>query len=105
MIIIITLFFSGLRRFQETVKQVRADIAAKLPILEERAPKTDRSAQNEDSASHVQNAQGGDTLEDLVRTLNLQIQDSDWLKENTAEKWVADNPELAKAFLKQDAQK
>jgi len=41
----------------------------------------------------------------LVRTLNHQIQNSDWLKENAAEKWMADNPELAKEFVKQNSEK
>lgn len=97
--------FSGLRRIQETIKQVRADIAANP---EGRASKKDRTglalSQNEDGASHAENA-GDETLEGLVRTLHQQIQDSDWLKENTAEKWMADNPELAKAFIKPSAEK
>ena len=38
-------------------------------------------------------------LEDLVRTLHEQMKESDWLKTNTADKWVQENPELAKAFL------
>ncbi len=61
-------------------------------------------AQNEDGACHTATA-GDESLEDLVRTLHQQIQGSDWLKENTAEKWMADNPELAKEFLKQNAEK
>ena len=69
-------------------------------------PQTDRTgvslAQNEHGASQAESA-GDETLEDLVRTLHRQMQDSDWLKENTAEKWMADNPELAQAFLKQNA--
>lgn len=61
-------------------------------------------AQNEVGASNAENA-GDENLEDLVRTLHWQIQDSGWLKENTAEKWMADNPELAKEFFKQDTEK
>lgn len=61
-------------------------------------------AQNKVGASNAENA-GDEKLEDLVRTLHRQIQSSDWLKENTAEKWMADNPELAKEFLQQDAEK
>ncbi|KAL9955480.1 hypothetical protein ACROYT_G036811 [Oculina patagonica] len=95
----------GLRRIQETIKQVRADIAANPTG---RTPKTDHTgvplAQNEVGACHTASA-GDESLEDLVRTLHQQIQGSDWLKENTAEKWMADNPELAKEFLKQNAQK
>ena len=98
-------FFSGLRRIQETVKQVRADIAVKL---KGRGTKTDREgvpfAQNEVGASNAENA-GDENLEDLVRTLHRQMQSSDWLKENTAEKWMAENPELAKEFFKQDTKK
>ena len=98
-------FFSGLKRIQETVKQVRADIAA---TPKERGTKTDRTseqlAQNEDGTSNVENAED-ENLEDLVRILHQKIQSSDWLKENTAEKWMADNPELAKEFFKQDTQK
>lgn len=98
-------FFSGLERIQETVKQVRADIAAKP---KGRGTTTDRTgeklAQIEVGAGNAQKA-GDENLEDLVRTLHRQIQDSDWLKENTAEKWMADNPELAKEFFKQDTEK
>ena len=87
------------------MKQVRADIVAKPAT---KAPTTDRTgvslAQNEQGASHAERA-GDETLEDLVRTLHQQMQDSDWLKENTAEKWMADNPELAQAFLNQNAEK
>ena len=98
-------FFSGLRRIQETVKQVRADIAVKP---KGRGTKTDRAgvpfAQNEVGASNAENA-GDENLDDLVRTLHRQMQSSDWLKENTAEKWMAENPELAKGFFKQDTKK
>ena len=100
-----SLFVSGLRRIQETVKQVRADIAAKP---KGRGAKSDRTgvslAQNEAGASSAENAED-ENLEDLVRTLHRQIQASDWLKENTAEKWMADNPDLAKEFFKQDTEK
>ena len=98
-------FFSGLRRIQETVKQVRADIAAKPKGSGTEMDRTDvQLTQNEVGASNAEHA-GDENLEDLVRTLHRQIQDSDWLKENTAEKWMADNPELAKEFFKQDTEK
>ena len=42
---------------------------------------------------------GGASLEDLLRTLNGQINSTDWLKENTAEKWVSENPKLAEEFM------
>lgn len=41
---------------------------------------------------------GTETLEDLMTTLSQQINDSDWLQLNTAEKFAAENPEVAKAF-------
>ncbi|XP_067658703.1 uncharacterized protein [Haliotis asinina] len=42
----------------------------------------------------------GENLEDLLSTLQKQIKGSDWLKENTAEKWVAENKDLAEEFMK-----
>ena len=39
------------------------------------------------------------SLEELVGRLKVQIKESDWLKENTAEKWVAENPDLAREFM------
>ncbi|XP_071110179.1 uncharacterized protein [Haliotis cracherodii] len=42
----------------------------------------------------------GENLEDLLSTLQKQIKGSDWLKENTAEKWTAENKELAEEFMK-----
>lgn len=41
-----------------------------------------------------------DPLEDLVRTLNSNIKGSNWLQENTADKWVQENPELAREYKK-----
>ena len=61
-------------------------------------------AQNDVGAGNAENS-GDENLEDLVRALHRQIQGSDWLKENTAEKWMTDNPELAKEFFKQDTEK
>lgn len=40
-----------------------------------------------------------ENLEDLLLTLHKQLSDSDWLKKNTAEKWVEENPELAKEYM------
>ena len=40
-----------------------------------------------------------DSLQDLMRDLHGKIKNSDWLKENTAEKWTAENPELAQEYL------
>ncbi|CAG5135961.1 unnamed protein product, partial [Candidula unifasciata] len=42
-----------------------------------------------------------ETLEELLTTLGQQINNSDWLQQNTAEKFAEENPEVAKAF--QDA--
>lgn len=86
----------GLSRIQKTVKNVRTELAAKQPHGRVKAP-----------PSHSQDnvTSSDETLEDLIHTLNRQIKDSDWLKENTAEKWVAENPELAKAFLHEDGDK
>ena len=40
-------------------------------------------------------------LDDLVTKLKQQINSNDWLQENTAEKWVQENEELAAKFLEQ----
>jgi len=39
-----------------------------------------------------------DSLEGLLSQLSQQINTSDWLKQNTPEKFAAENPEVAKAF-------
>ena len=44
-------------------------------------------------------------LEDLVRSLSSKLQSSDWLQQNTAEKWTTENPELAKAFMAERSRK
>jgi len=86
---------------------MRSEIAASL---DERAQNTNCTGQQQlvdhdrDGASCSANTDG-ESLEDLIRSLHRQIKDSDWLKENTAEKWAAKNPELAKAFLHQDVEK
>lgn len=80
------------------MREVRAGLASKL---DERVA----LVQREENAGLVESEEVGESLEDLVRTLHQQIKNSDWLKENTAEKWMEDNPELAKAFRKQNAEK
>ncbi|XP_071133433.1 uncharacterized protein [Mytilus edulis] len=49
-------------------------------------------------------AEGGrkgiDTIEDMLKTLNKNIKSGDWLKENTAERWVQENPKLAEDYKK-----
>lgn len=87
----------GLSRIQQTVREVRAGLASKQ---DEKAALPQRG----ESTSFVE-SENGVSLEDLLRTLHQQIQNSDWLKENTAEKWMEENPELAKAFLKQNDEK
>ena len=42
---------------------------------------------------------GTETLEDLLGTLQKQMKSSDWLKQNTAEKWASENPDLAKEYM------
>lgn len=42
--------------------------------------------------------QPSDNLEDLLRRLNNQIQGSDWLRQNTAEKWLSENPQAAQSL-------
>ena len=92
-------FVLGLTRLQKTVKSVRADNATRLDGgTRDTHELVDH---NKDSVGCSINTDD-ESLEDLVRTLHCQIKDSDWLKENTAEKWAAENPELAKAFLHQE---
>ncbi|XP_052787238.1 uncharacterized protein LOC128222304 isoform X2 [Mya arenaria] len=60
------------------------------------------ASSQDDTAPEKQGATSGakgDNLEDLFSTLKQQISSSDWLKENTAEKWVKENPELAKDYM------
>ncbi|GFR93200.1 1-aminocyclopropane-1-carboxylate synthase homolog [Elysia marginata] len=39
-----------------------------------------------------------ESLEDLLTTLSSQIRSSDWLEQNTPEKFALENPEVAQAF-------
>jgi hypothetical protein len=51
------------------------------------------------SSSGVESTQNDDSkLEDLLRQLHGQIQTSDWLQVNTANKLEEENPELIKAW-------
>lgn len=86
----------GLSRIQKTVKSTRTELATK---------QLDGGVKTPPSHSQDNVTSSDETLEDLIHSLNRQIKDSDWLKENTAEKWVAENPELADAFLHQDGRK
>ncbi|XP_063960516.1 probable inactive 1-aminocyclopropane-1-carboxylate synthase-like protein 2 [Lytechinus pictus] len=50
----------------------------------------------------IQSASGSDeSLESLMRSFHVSVKNSDWLKENTAEKWKRENPELAEAWIKE----
>ena len=57
-----------------------------------------QSSRQESEAINVERKEST-SLEDLVRTLHLQLKDSDWLQNNTAEKWIEENPEFAKDFM------
>ena len=48
---------------------------------------------------HIYSVTGGESLEDMLRTLHKQIKKSDWLQDNTTEKWVTENPQLAKDYM------
>lgn len=39
-----------------------------------------------------------ESLEDLLATLGQQIRNSDWLQQNTPEKFEEENPEIAQIF-------
>ena len=100
-------FFLGLTRIQKAVQSVRSEIASRQ---EANAPNTantgglvDHKIDKDDTCCSANT--GGESLEDLLNTLHRQMKNSDWLKENTAEKWAAENPELAKAFLPKNTEK
>lgn len=37
-------------------------------------------------------------LQSLIRTFQSEVKTTDWLKENTAERWEKENPELATEY-------
>ena len=43
----------------------------------------------------------GETLEDLASLFTKQVQNSDWLKEHTPEKWISENKELYEEIQEQ----
>ncbi|XP_053385422.1 1-aminocyclopropane-1-carboxylate synthase-like protein 1 [Mercenaria mercenaria] len=60
----------------------------------------EKQLSDNDGASSSHHTSGkSDNLEDLFATLKQQISSSDWLEKNTSEKWVKDNPELAKQYM------
>lgn len=46
----------------------------------------------------VSDAQKKESLEDLLSTLSQQINSSNWLQQNTPEKFAQENPEVAEVF-------
>ena len=42
-----------------------------------------------------------ETLEDLASLFTKQVQNSDWLKEHTPEKWISENKELYQEIQEQ----
>jgi len=38
------------------------------------------------------------SLHDLIKTFQNEVKQSDWLKDNTSDKWERENPELAKQY-------
>lgn len=91
----------GLSRLQKAVKSMRARIAemGEAQNTDCMEKLVDRDETRRDSSM---NTEEEDSLEDLIRGLHQQIKDSDWLLEHTAEKWAAENPELAKVFLNRE---
>ncbi|XP_076472551.1 uncharacterized protein LOC143302087 [Babylonia areolata] len=51
------------------------------------------------------NAPAEESLEDQLRLLHKQINNSDWLQKNTAEMWMDANPEAAAELKKMFAEK
>ena len=40
-----------------------------------------------------------DSLESLVTDLHRNLKSTDWLQHNTSDKWIAENPQLAKEYM------
>ena len=38
------------------------------------------------------------SLHDLIKSFQNEVKQSDWLKDNTSDKWERENPELAKQY-------
>ncbi|XP_030844900.1 probable inactive 1-aminocyclopropane-1-carboxylate synthase-like protein 2 [Strongylocentrotus purpuratus] len=43
----------------------------------------------------------GESLESLVRSFKVSLQNSDWLKENTSDMWRNENPEVSETWIKE----
>ena len=50
-----------------------------------------------DNAANAESSQSNaeSDLQSLIRTFQNEVKKTDWLKENTAERWEKENPELA----------
>lgn len=60
-----------------------------------------KGAKGDKNPDKMMGAEGGsDSLESMLRTLNSNIKAGDWLTQNTAEKWVQENPQLAEEYMK-----
>ena len=69
-------------------------------VAENLEDKTNRSSNNtkKDVSIDMATAEGNDSLENMLRTLNTNIKTTDWLTQNTADKWVQENPQLAEDY-------
>ena len=69
-------------------------------VAENLEDKTNRSSNNtkKDVSIDMATAEGNDSLEKMLRTLNTNIKTTDWLTQNTADKWVQENPQLAEDY-------
>ncbi|CAL1544875.1 unnamed protein product [Lymnaea stagnalis] len=68
--------------------------------MAERSPESqlDNTETIETDKVTVPNAQKKETLEDLLSTLSQQINSTNWLQQNTPEKFAEENPEIAGVF-------
>ncbi|XP_062579839.1 uncharacterized protein LOC134241830 [Saccostrea cucullata] len=65
-------------------------------FLEKVADKMDTETRVEGATSSKESQ---DLLQDMMRDLHKGIKNGDWLTKNTAEKWVSENPDLAKEYM------
>ncbi|XP_032227919.1 1-aminocyclopropane-1-carboxylate synthase-like protein 1 isoform X2 [Nematostella vectensis] len=94
----------GMTRVLMCFEKLREEVANKKRLLEGKTPTESTGLEQNGASCRVLAGvasldEAGDTLEDLARALRKQIQNSDWLQKNTAEKWTQENPDLAKVFM------
>ena len=53
---------------------------------------------NKDGSSSSGSVPAETSLHDLIKTFQSEVKQSNWLKNNTADKWELENPELAKQY-------